>query len=85
MEGVANVARLPQGIRRVLDPAKELELIAEILEVAGLKPPDFMPVDLAERDTPTVIDANELLWAARVLASLVRLPRNVIRARCVRT
>ena len=44
-----------------------------------------MPVDLAERDTPPVIDPDELLWAARVLASLVRLPRNVIRARCVRT
>jgi hypothetical protein len=26
----------------------------------------------------TVIDANELLWAARILAGLVRVHRNVI-------
>jgi hypothetical protein len=39
-----------------------------------------MPVDVAEMDVQTMIDANELLWAARVLASLVRLHRNVIPA-----
>jgi len=45
----------------------------------ALKPPDFMPVDLADQLVPsTVIDANELLWAARILASLVRVHRNVI-------
>ena len=27
---------------------------------------------------PRVIDANELLWAARILAALVRVHRNVI-------
>jgi hypothetical protein len=69
------------------NPAKEwdadtLEEIADVL--SDLKPSDFMPVDLAERDAPTVIDANELLWAARVLASLVRVHRNVIPA-AVRT
>jgi hypothetical protein len=39
-----------------------------------------LPVDLAESDVPTVIDANELLWAARVLVSLVRVHRNIIPA-----
>ena len=35
--------------------------------------PDFMPVDLAAQlSPPMVIDANELLWAARILAALVR-------------
>jgi hypothetical protein len=48
--------------------------------VDRLEPPDFTPVDLAERVVPTVIDANELLWAARVLAILVRVHRNVIPA-----
>jgi hypothetical protein len=43
------------------------------------RPPDFMPVDLAAQlVTPRVIDANELLWAARILAALVRVHRNVI-------
>ena len=43
------------------------------------KPPDFIPVDLADQLAPsTVIDANQLLWAARILASLVRVHRNVI-------
>jgi hypothetical protein len=41
-------------------------------------PPDFMPVDLAQAEPVTVIDANELLWAARILAGLVRVHRNVI-------
>jgi hypothetical protein len=36
-------------------------------------PPDFMPVDLAQAEPVTVIDANELLWAARILAGLVRV------------
>ena len=52
--------------------------IADVL--SDFKPPDFMPVDLAGTDTPAVIDGNELLWAARVLASLVRVHRNVIPA-----
>jgi hypothetical protein len=64
-------------------PAKEwdaetLEEIADVL--SDFKPPDFMPVGLAEQDTAPGIDANELLWAARVLASLVRVHRNVIPA-----
>ena len=43
------------------------------------RPPDFMPVDLAAQlSPPRVIDANELLWAARILAALVRVHRNVI-------
>ena len=38
-----------------------------------------MPVDLAAQLTrPTVIDANELPWAERILAGLVRVHRNVI-------
>ena len=66
------------------NPAKEwepehIEQIAEILEEAGLKPPYFMPVaEPEEAPAPPVIDANELLWAARVLASLVRVHRDVI-------
>jgi hypothetical protein len=42
------------------------------------KPPDMMPVDVAERDMPPLTDANDLLWAARLLASVVRVHRNVI-------
>jgi hypothetical protein len=54
-----------------------VEEIADLLD--DLKPPDFMPVDLAaELSRPTVIDANELLWAARILGALVRVHRNVI-------
>jgi hypothetical protein len=66
------------------NPAKEwdaetVEEIADVLDAAGLKPPDFMPVGLAAQlAQPTVIDANELLWAARILASLIRVHRNVI-------
>jgi hypothetical protein len=73
------------------NPAKEwepehIEQVGEILDEAGLRPLEFMPVeDRVDAPTPPVIDPDELLWAARVLASLVRLPRNVIRARCVRT
>ena len=38
-----------------------------------------MPVDLAAQlYQPTIIDANELLWAARILAGLVRVHRKVI-------
>ena len=68
------------------NPAKEWEIetieeIADVLDAFDLKPPDFMPVDLAAQlERPTVIDANELLWAARVMASLARLHRNVIPA-----
>jgi hypothetical protein len=54
-----------------------VEEIAEVLDY--LRPPDFMPVHLAaEVYCPAVIDANELLWAARILAGLVRVHRNVI-------
>src|SRR5262245_47124310 len=41
-----------------------------------LQPPDFMPVDLAaELARPTVIHVSDLLWAARILAALVRVNR----------
>jgi hypothetical protein len=78
---------LPDDPRQYGDywnPAKEwdtetVEEIADVLDAADLKPPDFMPVDLAAQLAPTtVIDGNELLWAARILASLVRVHRNVI-------
>jgi hypothetical protein len=65
-------------------PAKEwdsetVEEIADVLDAADLKPQDFMPVDVAAQLAPaTVIDANELLWAARILAGLVRVHRSVI-------
>jgi hypothetical protein len=66
------------------NPAKEweadtLEQIGDVLADADLKPPDFMPVDLAAQlARRTMIEANELLWAARILAGLVRVHRNVI-------
>jgi hypothetical protein len=73
----------PREYGEYWNPAKEwdadtLEEIADVL--SDFKPPDFMPVDVPERHAPAVIDANELLWAARALASLVRLHRNVIPA-----
>jgi hypothetical protein len=56
-----------------------VEEIADALDAADLKPPDSMPVELAAQGAPpSVIDANELLWAARILAGLVRVHRNVI-------
>ena len=75
----------PREYGEYWNPAKEwepehIELIAETLDEAGLKPPDFMPVAEPEDAPAPVIDANELLWAARVLASLVRVHRNVIPA-----
>jgi hypothetical protein len=64
------------------NPAKEwdAETVEEIADVLDdFRPPDFMPVDVAaELARPTVIDANELLWAARILEALVRVHRNVI-------
>ena len=61
------------------DDGEALEQIADVLDSFDLKPPDFIPVDLADQLVPsTVIDANELLWAARILDSLVRVHRNVI-------
>ena len=61
------------------DDGEALEQIADVLDSFDLKPPDFIPVDLADRPAPsTVIDANELLWAARILDSLVRVHSNVI-------
>ena len=74
----------PREYGEYWNPAKEwdaetVEEIANVLDAADLKPPDFMPVDLAAQLAPTtVIDANELLWAARILAGLVRMHRNVI-------
>jgi hypothetical protein len=73
----------PREYGQYWNPAKEwdadtVEEIADVL--SDFKPPDFMPVDLAKQNAPPVIDANELLWAARVLASLVRVHRNVIPA-----
>ena len=61
------------------DDGEALEQIADVLDSFDLKPPDIIPVDLADQLAPsTVIDANELLWAARILDSLVRVHRNVI-------
>jgi hypothetical protein len=58
------------------DDGEALEHIADVLDYFDLKPLDFMPVDLADQLAPsTVIDANELLWAARILDSLVRVHR----------
>ena|SRR5580765_2205199 len=67
----------PRELGDYWNPAKEddsttLEQIAEVLADADLKPPDFMPVDHSTQQPPTVLDANELLWAARVLARCVR-------------
>lgn len=76
----------PREYGEYWNPAKEwdsddIERVAEVLEEADLKPEDFMPVDLAAQVAqPTVIDANELLWAARILGGLVRVHRNVIPA-----
>ena len=80
---------LPDDPRQYGDywnPAKEWELetveqIADVLADADLKPPDYMPVaDPQDSAAPAVIDTNELLWAARILAGLVRVHRNVIPA-----
>jgi hypothetical protein len=54
----------PREYGEYWNPAKEwdadtLEEIADVL--SDFKPPDFMPVELAERNAPPVIDANELL------------------------
>jgi len=54
-----------------------VEEIADVLD--DFRPPDFMPVDVAAQlAPPRMIDANELLWAARILSGLVRVHRNVI-------
>ena len=72
----------PREYGNYWNPAKEwepetVEEIADVLD--DFRPPDFMPVDLAAQLwPPRVIDANELLWAARILAALVRVHRNVI-------
>ena len=74
----------PRQYGEYWNPAKEweAETVEEIADVlSDFRPPDFMPVDLAAQIVlPTVIDANELLWAARILAGLVRVHRNVIPA-----
>jgi len=80
--GIAHVSRLPRKYGNYWNPAKEwepetIEEIADVLD--DFRPPDFMPVDLAAQlPQSPVIDANELLWAARILAALVRVHRNVI-------
>ena len=72
----------PREYGNYWNPAKEwepetVEEIADVLD--DFRPPDFIPVDLAAQlSPPRVIDANELLWAARILAALVRVHRNVI-------
>jgi len=72
----------PREYSNYWNPGKEwdaetVEEIADLLD--DFRPPDFMPVDLAaELARTTVIDANELLWAARILEALVRVHRNVI-------
>jgi hypothetical protein len=72
----------PRQYGQYWNPAKEwdAETVEEIADVLDdFRPPDFMPVDVAaELARPTVIDANELLWAARILEALVRVHRNVI-------
>ena len=72
----------PRQYGQYWNPAKEweAETVEEIADVLDdFRPPDFMPVDLAdELARPTVIDANELLWTARILEALVRVHRNVI-------
>jgi hypothetical protein len=75
----------PREYGEYWNPAKEddgegLERVAEILAEAGLIPPDLMTVVEQEVAAPPEIDANELLWAARILAGLVRVHRNVIPA-----
>ena len=67
----------PRELGEYWNPAKEddsttLEQIAEVLADADLKPPDFMPVDQSTQQAPTLLDANELLWATRILARCVR-------------
>lgn len=80
--GLSLAQRLPNVARNLPkcnDKSCTVEEIAEVLDAADLKPPDFMPVDLAAQLSPLrVIDANELLWSARILAGLVRVHRNVI-------
>ena len=67
----------PREMGEYWNPAKkpddsDLEEIADVLDAADLKPPDFMPVDMAPPAAPPrVLDANELLWAARILNSMV--------------
>ena len=72
----------PREYGNYWNPAKEweAETVEEIADVLDdFRPPDFMPVDLAAQlSPPRVIDANELLWAARILSGLVRVHRNVI-------
>ena len=77
----------PRQYGNYWNPGKEWEIetveeIADVLDAADLKPPDFMPVDLSTilpaLSAPRVIDPNELLWAARIMSSLVRVHRNVI-------
>ena len=75
----------PREMGEYWNPAKHpdestLEEISDVLDAADLKPSDFMPVDIAPQPSPsTVLDANELLWAARILNSMVgRLHQDVV-------
>jgi|SRR5580765_3104007 len=54
------------------DDGSALEQIVDVL--ADLKPDDCMPVEVPA-EPQKLLDANELLWAARVLAAPV--PENV--------
>src|SRR5262245_23302663 len=66
----------PREYGQYWNPAKEwdsetVEQIADVLDSFDLKPPDFIPVDLADQLAPsTVIDANELLPSQTSAASL---------------
>jgi hypothetical protein len=60
------------------DDGDGIEQIAEILDEADLRPPDYMPVAEPSELIPMQLDAHELLWAARIFASLVYVHHNVI-------
>ena len=71
----------PRQYGQYWNPAKEWddETVEEIADALDDFRPPAMPVDVAAQlYRPTVIDANELLWAARILSGLVRIHRNVI-------
>jgi len=58
------------------DDGSALEQIADVLADADLKPDDCMPVDVPA-EPQKLLDANELLWAARVLAARNAVPENI--------
>ncbi|HYV36292.1 MAG TPA: hypothetical protein VE988_11345 [Gemmataceae bacterium] len=83
-QGFKPIPDFPREYGDYWNPVKEddgdaLEQIADVMADAHLMPPDLMPVDLAVLAAPPkVLDAIELLWAARILNSLVRVHRNVV-------